>query len=884
MPKAFRFPFRSRTSIAAEVDEELEFHLATVAARLRDEGWPAADADAEARRRFGNVEHTRDYCRAEDLRREREKHRMTIVDEIKQDLRYAFRGLRTTPGFTLIALATLAIGIGANTAIFSVVRAVLLEPLPFATADRIVRVWDTNSSAGIEEGTFSEPDLIDVRAASKLAEVIGGFFFADGQTGIDLTGDGSPERLSAALVTPGFFETLRPRTAAGRVLAADEYEVGHNRSVVLGYGLWQRRFGGEPTIVGKTITLNGDPFTVVGVMRPEFTYPAAQTLDVWLPLSYFGPDAIGRARPLHFISAIARLEPGVTPEQFRTEIAGITARLSRSYPDNPGWDNATVRTIRESIVGDVERPLLVLVAAVAMVLLITCVNIASLLLARASTRQRELAVRAALGAGRSRIVRQLLTESLTLALIGGVLGAALGYLAVRALVARGGAELPGAGALHVDGVVLAFTFLVSVFAGVFFGAMPAARAAGPALERSLRAGTRGSVGGTGRRMRSALVVVEVALAVVLAAGASLATKSFARLLAVNPGFQTSSALVVRMNIPKTYATTERRVDYYEGVLQAIRQVPGVIVVGAVHDLPTRGNGEMRTAEQLALPAARPNDSAPVQLHHASPDFFKAMGIPVRSGREFAPSDRLDAPAVFLVNETAAKRFWPGENPVGKVLHLGSTAVQIVGVVGDIRQRGLTEAVEPAVYVSAMQNTRSGMSIVVRTTGDPMRIAGTVRNAIWSVDRNQPIAEVTTLEQMLGGAVARPRLLAWLLGIFGFIGLLLGALGIYGLLAFAVAQRRQEIGVRTALGAPRSAVLKLVMGHGMALTIGGVIVGTLAASVLTRQMQAVLFGIAPGDVSTFVEVIGVLIGTALLASWMPARRALAIDPVTALRAD
>ena len=884
MPKPFRLPFRSRTKIAAEVDEELEFHLATVAARLREEGWPASDADEEARRRFGNVEYTRHYCRTEDLRREQEKYRMTIGDEITQDLRYAFRGLRASPGFTLVALATLALGIGANTAIFSVVRAVLLEPLPFPAAERIVRLWHSNPSGGIAEGTFSEPDFLDVQAGSKLAESIGGFFFAEGQTGIDLTGSGSPERLSAALVTPGFFETLRPPTALGRVLAAEEHAVGRNRSVVIGHGLWQRRFGGDPNVVGKSITLNGDPFTVVGVMRREFTYPAAQLLDVWVPLSYFGPESIGRARPLHFLSAIARLKPGVTVEQFQAEIAGIAARLARSYPDNPGWDRASVRTIRESIVGEVRRPLLVLIAAVTMVLLITCVNIASLLLARASTRQRELAVRAALGAGRGRIIRQLLTESLTLALLGGALGALLGYFAVRALVARGGVNLPGVADLRIDGTVLAFAILVSVIAGVLFGAMPAFRAAGPSLERSLRAGTRGSIGGTGRRMRSALVVIEVALAVVLAAGASLATKSFARLLAVNPGFQSSNALVVRMSIPETYATMERQVGYYEGVLQAIRQVPGVVAVGAVRDLPTRGNGEMRRAEQLALPVSRPGETAPVQLHHVSPGFFKAMGIPVRRGREFDPSDRPKAPLAFLVNETAARRFWPGEDPVGKVLRAGATEIHIVGVVGDIRQRGLSEAIEPSVYISALQNMRSGMSIVVRTTGDPMRLALSVRNAIWSVDRNQPIAELTTLDEMFAGAVARPRLLAWLLGVFGLIGLLLGALGIYGLLAFAVTQRRQEIGVRAALGAPRGAVLRLVMGHGMALTVGGVIIGTLVARILTRQMEAVLFGITPGDLGTFVQVIAALIATALLASWLPARRALAIDPVTALRYD
>jgi predicted permease len=884
MPRSFRLPFRSRNRIASDIDEELEFHLLAVAARLREQGWTAPDAETEARRRFGDVEFTRSYCRAEDQRREGEQRRMTILDELRQDLRYALRALNSSPGFSLSALATLALGIGANTAIFSVVRSVLLEPLPFTASDRLVRVWHVNPSSGIDKGAWSEPDFLDVRAGSRLAESIGGYFFAEGLSGLDLTGAGAPERLSAALVTPGFFETLRPRPLLGRVLAAEEHEVGRNRAVVLGHGLWQRRFSGDRRIVGKTITLNGEPFNVVGVMRAEFTYPAPQSIDAWIPVSYFGPNAIGRVRAAHFLSMIARLGPGVTPEQFRTEAAGIAARLSRTYSENAGWDNATVRTIRESIVGEVKRPLMVLVAAVAMVLLITCVNIASLLLARASARQRELAVRAALGAGRGRIIRQLLTESLTLALLGGVLGTALAWAAVRALVASGGAQLPGAGDLRIDGVVLAFTIGVSVFAGLLFGAMPALRAAGPVLEGSLRAGARGSVGAHGQRLRGALVIAEVALAVILVSGAGLATKSFARLLSVNPGFRPENALVVRIGVPQRDSTRERMAAYYEGVLQAVRSVPGVVSAASIRDLPTRGNGEMVAADRIGLPVTKSTEAPTVQFHHISTDFFKTMGIPLRAGREFQSTDRAGAPFVIIVNDELVKRFFPGQNVVGRTLGSGNSAIPIIGVVGSVRQRGLSEPYEPTVYLHALQNMRVSMSIVVRTTGEPLGVANGVRNAIWSLGRDQPIAEVTTLENILGRAVARPRLLAWLLGVFGIIGLLLGALGIYGLLAFAVTQRRQEIGVRVALGAPPRSVLRLVVGQGMALAIAGVIIGTFGAQLLTRQMQAVLFGIAPSDVVTFVQVIAVLLGAALLASWLPARKALAIDPVTALWYD
>ena len=885
MPRSFRLPFQSRARIASEIDEELAFHLKAMAARLEREGWPAVEAEAEARRRFGDLEFTKHYCRTEDVRREGEKRRMTIADELKQDLRYAWRWLRAAPGFAVVALTTLALGIGANTAIFSVVRGVLLDPLPFAAADRIVRVWNANPTDRVEKGPYSEPDFLDLRAATKLTESIGGFFFVEAQSGVDLTGSGAPERLSAALVTPGFFETLRPRPLLGRVLVEEEHRAGSGRFVVIGYGLWQRRFGGDAGILNKAITLSGDPYTVVGIMRPEFTYPASQALDAWIPLSYFGPDHIGRVRGARFLSVLARLKPGVTPEQFRTEAAGVASRLAHTYPDNPSWDNATVLPIRDSIVGEVRRPLIVLVAAVALVLLITCVNIASLLLARASARHREIAVRAALGAGRGRIVRQLITESLTLALAGGVLGTGLAYVAVRALVASGGAELPGAGDLRIDGVVLAFTFGVSVLSGLLFGALPAIRANGPVLEQALRAGSRGSGGTQGQRMRSALVVAEVALAVVLVVGASLATKSFARLLSVKPGFDPTHALVARISIPSASGTTQERMNnYYTGVLDAVRRVPGVVAVGSVRDLPTRGNGEGVRADQLALPGAAAGKGAPVQLHHISADYFKAMGVPLRAGREFLPTDRAGAPTVLIVNEELARRYWPNESAVGKILHAGKTDIEIVGVVGSMRQRGLSEPLEPAMYIHALQNMRSGMSIVVRTSGDPLRVTRSVRDAIWSIDRNVPISEMTTLEHVTGSAVARPKLLAWLLGIFGAIGLLLGALGIYGLLSFAVTQRQQEIGVRVALGAPPRSVLRLIVGQGMLLAAVGVIIGSVGARLLTRQMQAVLFDIAPSDVVTFVQVIVVLLGTALLASWLPARRALGIDPVRALRSE
>ena len=490
-------------------------------------------------------------------------------------------------------------------------------------------------------------------------------------------------------------------------------------------------------------------------------------------------------------------------------------------------------SIRESILGEVRRPLIVLMVAVAMLLLIACVNIASLLLARATARQRELAVRAALGAGRGRIARQLLTESLTLALLGGALGVALAVFAVRAIAVAGASELPRAGAIHIDGLVLAFTLVVSVVSGLLFASAPTIRASSGNLQRTLRSGARGSVGGVGERMRSVLVIVEVALAVILVVGAGLAMKSFSRLLAVKPGFEPNNALIAMMSVPPRYLVRDRSGTsdpakiYYQTILERIRAIPGVKAAGSIRDLPLRGNGE---GISFTIPgrSTAPGREPSAQLHHISTDYFKAIGTPLREGRTFELTDRVGTPAVTVVNEEFARLNWPGESAIGKTIMLGSTPVQIIGVVGSVRQRGLAEPLEPAMYVHALQALRVRMSIVVRTMGDPTSYANAVRQAIWSVDPNQTITSVTTLDDVLGTAVARPRLLAWLLALFGTIGLTLGALGIFGVLAYAVNQRRQEIGVRVALGATPRAVLGLIVGRGMLLASAGVVFGLLGA--------------------------------------------------------
>ena len=880
--RQFRFAWRNKRQVASDVDAELAFHLARRVEELMERGLSADDAHREAAARFGNLEYTRQYCRDEDVRRERETRHTTMLEELRQDLVYALRALRSAPGFALVALLTLALGIGANTAIFSVVRGVLLSPLPFPDADRVIRVWHANQSENDLKSQVSEPDFLEWKAESKRFASLAAYWYAPGGSGADLTGVGNPERIQGAYFTPGFFETLGARAALGRTIRPEEAVVGNDRFVVLSDGLWRRRFGADRTIIGRPLTIDGDLFTVVGVMPPAFTFPADR-IDFWMPLSIMGPGAIGRQRGSRFLDVFGRLGPNVTMAQAKDELAALSRRIAEREQDARGWTDVTMLPVREALIGDVRRPLLVLLGAVAFVLLITCVNIAGLLLARATARQRELAVRSALGAGRGRILRQLLTESLVLALIGGALGVAFAYAGVGALGALGASELPRAAAIRIDGTVMLYAFAVSTLAGLLFGLLPALRATSRNLQGVLRAGSRGSVGNAGQKLRGALVVAEVALAVVLVVGAGLATKSFARMLEIDPGFKPENVLAVRLGMQYDKYGNERIRGYYESLLARIAAVPGVEAVGAAKDFPLRGTGELRGP---TVPASANGSERQIRVPalHVSTDFFRAMGIPMRAGRSFTSADREDAPLVWIVNEAFAKRYWPNEPAVGKVLRMGPTSIQIVGVVSDFRQKNLTEPPEPTVYMHYLQNMRVGLSIAIRTVGDPLRYANAVREAIWSVDRDQTITSVETLSAVVGGNVARPRLLASLLVLFGVMGLSLGALGIYGVLAYAVSQRRQEIGVRVALGATPRSVLGLVIGQGMTLASIGVVTGIVGALVLTRVMTTVLYEVRATDPMTFAVVVIVLLGTALVASWLPARRALLIDPVQALRYD
>jgi len=808
------------------------------------------------------------------------------MDELKQDLRFALRTLTKNRGFTIIAILTLALGIGANSAIFSVVNGVLLKPLPYPHPEQLLRAYQVEILDGApKNGVISPVNLDDWRARRNVLADIAGYFYREGASGTDLTGLGEPQRLSVSYVSPGFWNTLGVRPQLGRVPRDDEMVRGSNdKLVVLSDAFWHRQFGGDPTVVGRRVTLGNESYEIVGVMPPAFHFPST-SVQVFIPYSTIPDDAIPRLRPVRVMAMVARMKPGVTVAQASAELNGIARGLAEQYPtDNARLGQAAVVPLRQAMVGDVRTSLFVLLGAVGVVLLIASVNLASLLLARASGRERELAIRAALGAERSRLVRQLFTENLLLALAGGVLGVFVAQVGERLLLNLAAGQLPRAEDVGLDATVLVFTAGVAILTGVAFGLVPALRASSPELQQSLRSGTRGSTKGTGGA-RSILVVTEVALAVLLVIGAGLMARSFVKLLAVDLGFATDHrvALNYTVSTARHQSETEMR-DTYRQMLERVRAVPGVIAAGAIRDLPFRGDGE---SIRFRLPSAQSSSDQRVAatLMFTSDGFFNAMGIPLLAGRDVSLQDGPNAPPALVVNQAFAKRYFPNQNPVGQYLVFGDTnRLPIVGLVGDTRQSAVDEVPAPRVYASVYQIFRVKVNLVARTREDPAVMIKRIQDAVRSVDPQQTFTSAFTLEDAIGEAVARPRLLVVLLGLFGAMGLILGALGIYGVLAQLVAQRTREIGVRVALGAQPTDVMKMIVGNGLGLASVGVAIGLIAALLATRVMSGVLYGVTATDPLTFAAVPVALLSVAALASWVPARRAMKVDPLVALRAE
>jgi putative ABC transport system permease protein len=809
-----------------------------------------------------------------------------MMSTLWQDLRYGLRMLWRSPGFTLVAVLALALGIGANSAIFSVVNAMLLRPLPYSEPERIVTVWETNpnlSSKFLRTHNEASPaNFNDWRAQQTVFESISAFRWNT----FNLTGTDTPEQLLGNRATASLFQTLGVKPRLGRTFTDEEDRDGAPRTVVLSYGLWQRRFGADPNIVGKQINLDTESHTVVGVMPPEFEFPNA-SVELWTPLALSAQDAARRGA--HYLYTRARLKPGVTLEQAQSEMNAIAARLREQYPDtNADRDVRLVRTQDDT--NEQLRPaLLVLLAAVGFVLLIACANVANLSLARSTTRHKELAIRAALGASRLRMIRQMLTESVLLSMMGGVCGILLAMWGLDLVIASVPREYAlyfhGWNQIKLDERVLGFTILVSVATGLLFGIVPALQATKTDLNESLKEGGRGSAIHVRRHFRNGLVVAEVALALVLLVGAGLMIKSFARLLDVQPGFDPHNVITMGLALPEArYAKPEQWADFYKQLLERLRAQPGVESASVINYLPMGGSGGTTTFIFEGRPAPPKGQYPETNFRLASPDYFHALRIPLLKGRAFTDQDVKGKPLVAVINETFARLYYRDEDPVGKrVLDPdGTNPTEIVGVVGDVKHWGLDDEPEAFLYMAHAQVPDPGMTIAVRSAVDPSSMAATVRRETQAMDRDLPVFDIKSLEQRLDESSSQRRLTVFLLGIFAAVALLLAAVGIYGVMAYSVTQRTHEIGIRMALGAQTGDVVRLVLSQGMLLALVGVCLGVGASLALTQLIKKMLFHVSASDPTTFALVSLALAGVALVACLVPARRATKVDPMVALR--
>ncbi len=812
------------------------------------------------------------------------------MNTLLADIRYAIRMLLKAPGFTTIAIVALALGIGANTAIFSVVNAVLLRALPYQMPSDLVWIWGTNPQNDIPKENASYPDFNDWRQQAKSFSAMAAFT----RSAVILGGtEGEPERVRAGVAVGDLFAVLGLEPAIGRKFLPEENEEGKHRVVLLSHSLWQRRFGGDPQIVGRQITINGNPHTVLGVLPVSFQDPLpgeSEHLEMWLPL---GVSArIQEARRSDFLNVLARLKPGISRPQAQLEMSGIATALEKQYPNtNRGW-GTIVQALHETMTGDVRPALLVLLGAVSVLLLIACANVANLLLARATSRQREIAIRAALGASRGRIVAQLLTENLLLSLCGGVLGLLFAYWGMEALLALSPGNIPRLDTIGIDREVLCFALAVSLGTGLVFGLAPALTVSKPQLNDVLKEGGRtGEGGGTARRLRGGLAVVEIALSFVLLVGAGLLIRSFVHLQQVDPGFHADQLLTVKLSLPTAkYKEDQQVVNFYDRLIAQLATQPGVQTATVTTALPLAGgNDYLSFTVEGRVPG--PTDKEPdAESRIVGVDYFKALQIPLRKGRLFDDHDAGDAPRVVVISETMARKYFGGDDPIGKRItfddpQAADAAWQtVVGIVGDVRGRSLNAEPYAQVYGVYRQTPRRGMTVLLRTAAAPLALVSTIRQQVVALDPQQPLYDLRTGEQVMAASVARTRFNMLLIAILAGIALALAAIGVYGVISYSVAQRTHEIGIRMALGASAGNVLKLVIGEGMLLAGAGIVVGVVAAFGVTRIMASLLYGVTATDPFTFLSLAFVLAAIAFFASYIPARRATKVDPVVALRTE
>jgi putative ABC transport system permease protein len=875
-----------RRRLVRDLDDEIAFHLAMREADYRRDGGTDADARRAARRRFGNVTVLKEQCR--------DMWTFSPLETLVQDVRYALRTLRSSPGFTIVAVLALAIGIGANTAIFSLVDAVRARALPYKDPSGLVELWGNVARAKVERRGASYPDFLDWRARSRSFEDVAAF---DAQL-MTLAGTEEPERISTEFVSAPYFSLLGLSPGRGRTFQPAEDDAAKPTPViVLSDGLWQRRFGGDPQIIGRTLTLNARPYTVIGVMPPGFK-GLSDTAELWIPFAMYAPPSAMTDRGTRGFAALARLKPGVTLERAQRELDGISRQLQHEYPQTNDQRAVEVSPLDVELLGTLRPALLTLMAAVAFVLLIACANVANLLIARSEARRREIAVRTALGAGHARLLRQLITEGCVLTLIGAAVGLLLARASVELLIAQSPVTFPSFVSPGLDLRVASFTVAVSLACGILVGLAPGLQARAVDLSGALKESARGSDGRRSRRVRSALVVAELSLAVVLLVGAGLMIRSVRNLASLNPGFDPDSVLTLHVSIPRAStvpaaggtapgAPAPPPVVYGRALLERLRAVPGVVAVALGSDLPLDGevSAGLYTAE--GQPALSAQNVPRGYVHRVSPDFFSALRIPIVGGRTFTDAEATASSPAVIVSERVVKRFWSGQDPIGKRIKFGPIAsvspwLTIVGVVGEVKYRGLPDnpTADPDLYRPFIDRNAQ-VAIVMRSSVPPASLLAPLRAVIRGADPSIPIYGVAPMADLIAGQTSQSRFTMWLMGVFAVSALTLAVVGIYGVMSYLVTQRTREIGIRVALGAGGGDILRLVVGNGARLIGAGITIGVAASFALQRLVSSLLFGVTAADRASGVAV-AILAAVALAACYLPALRATRVDPLHALR--
>src|SRR5262245_60636428 len=850
-----------------ELEEEIQSHLRMAIRDRMQRGESAEEAELAARREFGNVGLIKEATRG--------MWGLAALETFWQDLRYGARMLLKQPGFTVVAVITLALGIGANTAIFSVVNAVLLRPLPCEDPDRLVVFWTAPQQGRTE--ACSLPDFADWREQSRSFERMAAFT----DRAFNLTGVGEAERLNGQVITSDLFPALSIPLAFGRNFLPEEDRPGVSGVVILSYGLWQRRFGSNPDVVGHSVTIDGRDHTVVGIAAPDLW--VFRDVDLWVPLAM---DPAQAGRRSDFLFVVGRMKPGVSLDQARAEMNAISALLEQQYPQtNSGW-RAVLVPLHEEFVGNSRDMLLVLLAAVGFVLLIACANVANLLLARAATRGREIAIRAAVGAGRGRLVRQLLTECILLALMGGAVGVILAILGIDALVGFGANIIPRSSEIGVDARVLGFTVLLSTAAGALFGLAPALQVSRLKLNDALKEGDRSGTSSGGRRLRPALVVSELSLCLILLIGVSLMVRSLYRLLNLDAGFNRENLLTMQISLPRMkYGSDQQVAAFYQRLIEGVRGALGVVSATAVSPLPLSGMGSILAFGIAGRQAGAPGAGGDANVLTVGDRYIETMGIPLLLGRPLTEQDGQGGPKAALINQTFARRYFDGQNPIGHQVTFdgpqttSASWITIVGVVADTKHYVRETEVYPAIYVARSVHS---MALVARARDNPLSLVSAVRAEVRKLDRDLPVHDIQTMDHALRARLGPERFAAFLQIIFAAVALSLAAVGLYGVMSYAVSQRTREIGIRMALGARRSDVMMMVIGQGMKLAGAGILIGLGGALALTRFMETMVFGVSATDPLTYVTIVALLTVVALLACWIPARRATKVDPLLALR--